>query len=418
VVVGVVVVALLASLAGIGLVVASQQDTSPASQDSASRDTTSESGTRDVVRPPDIRDVVQSLNAFWEYSRVPGLTYTAMELADVHAGADSATGTARCGTETVPPDELADNAWYCPDDDTIFYDPNLFDQLGSDVGVSVPALVLAHEWGHRIQALSNTFPETSLVTELQADCYAGAWSHATSKSKKLDLGDDPLLDTYRAAVVVADGVGLTADDPLAHGTGFDRAGAMLTGWDGGAASCVELGVNPPATVQGAVAPSMGPGNLPFGDVVPVGIDMLDAAYPGADLGQDAVRLDGCDGQAVDGTRACDDKTISVDQGHLRRLYQDYGDMAAWVPIIEAYLEADGKPAGPGGHYDCEVGALAQSMLGEGLYSNTAQDTISLSSDDLDEILYQLSFDTTGKEAFTRISKVRAGFEGGWAACGG
>ena len=34
---------------------------------------------------------------------------------------------------------------------------------------------MAHEWGHAIQARSN-FTARTVTRELQADCFAGAWS--------------------------------------------------------------------------------------------------------------------------------------------------------------------------------------------------------------------------------------------------
>ena len=71
--------------------------------------------------------------------------------------------------------EIEDNAFYCPDEDFIAFDDELlFPRLDDDFGRYTVAMVLAHEWGHAIQArLGSSLP--GVITELQADCFAGSW---------------------------------------------------------------------------------------------------------------------------------------------------------------------------------------------------------------------------------------------------
>ena len=46
---------------------------------------------------------------------------------------------------------------------------------GTSTATSSSRSILAHEWGHAIQARSN-FTARTVTRELQADCFAGAWS--------------------------------------------------------------------------------------------------------------------------------------------------------------------------------------------------------------------------------------------------
>ena len=84
----------------------------------------------------------------------------------------------------------ATGPFYCPPDQMIYMDVTFFDELRSRFGASGGPLaqmyVVAHEWGHHIQNLGGilersqdgqTGPGSNAVrVELQADCFAGAWT--------------------------------------------------------------------------------------------------------------------------------------------------------------------------------------------------------------------------------------------------
>lgn len=67
-----------------------------------------------------------------------------------------------------------ENAWYCAGDSTIYYDDNMLRTYFQAFGPAGPTILLAHEWGHHLQALMGQ-PTLSVQAELQADCLAGMY---------------------------------------------------------------------------------------------------------------------------------------------------------------------------------------------------------------------------------------------------
>src|SRR5690606_39924510 len=82
-----------------------------------------------------------------------------------------------CGNEPFTYADVAANAFYCPADDLIAWDAvNLVPDLYSEFGGFTLGIVFAHEFGHAIQARADLLHLPTIVTELQADCFAGAWT--------------------------------------------------------------------------------------------------------------------------------------------------------------------------------------------------------------------------------------------------
>ena len=87
--------------------------------------------------------------------------------------------------------------FYCPADQTAYFDPSFFETLkrmgGSD-GPLAQMYVVAHEYGHHVENLTGVLQKGnrmgnngSVRIELQADFFAGVWaSHA-------DKGPDAML---------------------------------------------------------------------------------------------------------------------------------------------------------------------------------------------------------------------------------
>ena len=88
--------------------------------------------------------------------------------------------------------------FYCPVDQTAYFDTGFFevlvDQFGSSGGPLAQEYVVAHEFGHHVQDLLGTIGRAqqgpqgaqgnSVRTELQADCYAGVWAHYAAITKQ------------------------------------------------------------------------------------------------------------------------------------------------------------------------------------------------------------------------------------------
>jgi len=139
--------------------------------------------------------IENSLTDFWE-SR--NLADWRPEQALITFSGSVAT---QCGNATS-----AVGPFYCPADETIYYDTTFYDQvledqLGGPDGGFVEFYVLAHEYGHHISNIIGTMskvrsqetgPQSPGVRlELQADCFAGMWTrHADGTS---DESGEPLL---------------------------------------------------------------------------------------------------------------------------------------------------------------------------------------------------------------------------------
>ena len=106
------------------------------------------------------------------------------------------------------------------------YGPQQSERLG-DFAV---AYVLAHEYGHSIQAelglLGAGYPVWR--TELQADCFAGNWANSAYVNGILEEGD--LEEALETANLVGD---FEFDNPQHHGTPEERVAAFALGWEGG-----------------------------------------------------------------------------------------------------------------------------------------------------------------------------------------
>ena len=116
---------------------------------------------------------------------------------------------------------------YCPADGTIYFSPRAADHYRDTKGIS-PLFILAHEWGHHVQAYKGYNPEFGIKRELQADCYAGYFfGFHVSQGR---ISEQEAATQYQMAFAIgAQEVWTTMG---AHGSGGERADAYMWGFGG------------------------------------------------------------------------------------------------------------------------------------------------------------------------------------------
>ncbi|GAA2533847.1 neutral zinc metallopeptidase [Microbacterium mitrae] len=191
------------------------------------------------------------LDSFWEQN-VSG--YSAPEMVIVEGSTSTPCGTA----------SNAAGPFYCPSNQTVYIDPTFWqlmrDQFGASAGNLAQIYVLAHEWGHHVQYIKGVMrdhpnngsgPDSNGVrTELQADCYAGAWVAHASEQKD-DNGqtymkaptEAELVDALNAASAVGDdniqkqSGGFVNPESWTHGSSEQRQRWFATGYQYGVGAC-------------------------------------------------------------------------------------------------------------------------------------------------------------------------------------
>ncbi|MGB0435608.1 MAG: KPN_02809 family neutral zinc metallopeptidase [Mycobacterium sp.] len=151
--------------------------------------------------------------------------------------------------------------FYCPVDQTAYFDTDFFDvlvdQFGSSGGPFAQEYVVAHEFGHHVQNLQGVLGRAQqdpkgatgggVRTELQADCYAGVWAHyaAITKQEGTDvaflepLSDKDIADALSAASAVGDdriqeaATGRVSPESWTHGSSEQRQKWFTVGYQTG-----------------------------------------------------------------------------------------------------------------------------------------------------------------------------------------
>lgn len=126
---------------------------------------------------------------------------------------------------------------YCPLDKTVYVGELQMWDYYARLGDAAPAVGMAHEWGHHLQAeagITTTTPEETVVTENQADCVAGAWS-AWLVDQEI-MNDDDFDDIGALLLEIGSAEGPGRD----HGTAEEREGSFVHGFEGGMKACNEF----------------------------------------------------------------------------------------------------------------------------------------------------------------------------------
>ena len=199
-----------------------------------------------------IGNAITDLQQFWTkaYPEAYGSDYRPLSggLYAIDSSTDGSTVPCSSGPDIT---QLLDNAFYCPPSDAVVWDQEQFmPAIQKKYGNFTVAVVIAHEWGHAIQDRAG-FSAPSVITELQADCFAGAWAkHVKSGDSDLFTASTDDLDTAISGILaLRDAPGGGADDAQAHGSGFDRVGAFQDGFESGVKRCAEFRDGDPAPYE-------------------------------------------------------------------------------------------------------------------------------------------------------------------------
>ncbi|OIN82693.1 zinc metallopeptidase [Mycobacterium malmoense] len=161
-----------------------------------------------------------------------------------------------CGPATT-----AVGPFYCPVDQTAYFDTGFFrelvDRFGSSGGPFAQEYVVAHEYGHHVQQLQGILGRSQqgaqgaggngVRTELQADCYAGIWAHYASTVRQESTGvpyleplsDKDIQDALSAAASVGDdriqkaSTGRVNPESWTHGSAAQRQKWFTVGYQTG-----------------------------------------------------------------------------------------------------------------------------------------------------------------------------------------
>ena len=162
------------------------------------------------------------------------------------------------GVETACGDATsASGPFYCPGDQKVYMDLAFFEELktkfGAQGGDFATAYVIAHEIGHHVQTLLGTSTKMremqqgksqreanrlSVALELQADFYAGVWTHYNQQMNNfLEEGD--IEEALSAAHAVGDDAiqskiqGHIVPESFTHGTSEQRKAWFMKGYNSG-----------------------------------------------------------------------------------------------------------------------------------------------------------------------------------------
>jgi hypothetical protein len=155
-----------------------------------------------------------------------------------------------CGPATT-----AVGPFYCPGDESIYFDLGFASQL-QQLGVEgdyANVYIMAHEFGHHLQNISGIERQVrqlqasdrrnanryGVAMELQADCFAGAWGRMADDRGNVTVTDAEVKQAMAAAQAVGDdriqeASGMRVNpETWTHGSAQQRESWYLVGFNSG-----------------------------------------------------------------------------------------------------------------------------------------------------------------------------------------
>jgi len=420
-------------------------------------------------RPYDefVAAALSDIQAFWRatYAEVYGEPFDELS-GGIYAAYPNRDDVPGCGEPRTSYEEVSQFvAFYCTLGDFMVYDDgdrSLLGALAENFGPSIMGVVLAHEFGHAIQFRSGDLEQgyPTILTEQQADCFAGAWVRwaSSGQSSTIQLTDTDIRGGLIAMVTVRDPIGTAQTVEGAHGSAFDRVGAFQVGFNEGALRCSEILDSPLPLVSNEFIDGedvLNEGDLPYGfgpdDIVPLVVTALNLYWTFA-AGQEGIEFPALTLVPVSSTEeiSCPDlsgpveQTAAVcpstnetyfDEPFAEQLYNDpiegRADFAVgyligtgWAERAQILLGSplSGEPRALAN--DCLVGAWTADMLpGRELRPEEGDSRGLVSPGDLDEaVLAAITIGDPGfgddriGSAFEKIDSFREGVLGGIPAC--
>jgi predicted metalloprotease len=346
-------------------------------------------------------------------------------------------------------------AFYCPDGDFMVYDDGedgVLYSLAETYGQTILGVVMAHEFGHAIQARAGVLGRNlaTIVTEQQADCFAGAWvaRAVNGESDTVQLTDDDVRIGLLAMITVRDPIGVDQFADGGHGSAFDRVGAFQVGFSEGVDRCAELIDHPLPLVPNVLQPLGNPdGNAPFGygdqqivglivndlnEFWPEELAQLDSTLPSLTVvpvgSDDEVDCEDPAGDMATGAVYCPaTHEVFFDEPFARDLYEQFGDFVVGYVLGDAWSEAaqealdstlTGEPRAL--LSDCLTGAWVQHLIPD---SPADTSGTHIEAGDLDEAIRtalivgdESSDDDVIGSGFEKIASFREGVLDGISAC--
>jgi predicted metalloprotease len=307
-------------------------------------------------------------------------------------------------------------------------------------------MILAHEWGHAIQARTQMPGSKTTVVESQADCYSGSFTAyaKAGKAPHFHLSTNDLDKALAGYLNFGDVKGSSQDDTSAHGNAFDRISAFQAGFENGPSYCAspknfsdnrkftELPYDQSsANTNEQQKDQADNGNAPYKDAIQLGVKDLNEYWPAlpgwkplaavTQIGSGNTPSCGSSKVTENIFYCPNNNTVYFDgASHFPAVYKNFGDYAVQNLLATAYgfayIHDQGKPLNGSGALlgaACYAGTYTYQVFAHG-----GKHEYFLSPGDLDEAVQALLlgvdgssyYGLQGTSGFDRVAAFQRGFQ--------